>query len=137
MQAEESFRRSKVRKAVTKREFKSSREVTKGPEVACLAEAGQKARGRVWPMFLTCCGKRDGSPALEGNKVSKIQHGEGLWLGCALWGCDLKLERILLLWGEVTERRELVAVQGTGTQLVTALGSSVASAGYWWAADSR
>lgn len=83
MQAEESFRKSKVRKAVAKREFESSREVTKGPEVACLAEAGQKARGRVWPALLTCCGKRDGSPALEGNKVSEIQRGRPLVGVCA------------------------------------------------------
>lgn len=72
MQAEESFRKSKVRKAVTKREFESSGEVTQGPEVVHLAEARLKARSSIWPALLTCCGRRDGSPAVQGYKVSKI-----------------------------------------------------------------
>lgn len=137
-QAEESFRKSKVRKAVTKREFESSGEVTQGPEVACLAEARLKARGSVWHVLLTCCGRRDGSPALEGNKVSKIQHGEGPGFGCAVLGCDFKLERIPLCYGEKSGHKETGAggCAGHRAQLITALGSSVASAGDWWAAES-
>lgn len=134
-QAEESFRKSKVRKAVTKRESESSGEVTKGPEVSHLVETRLKARSSVWPVLLTGHGRRDGSPALDGNKVSKIQCGEGPGLGCAILGCDFKLERIPLCYGEKTDHEET----RTGgyaehwAQLVMVLGSNVASAGYWWA----
>lgn len=130
-EAEESFGKSKVRKAVTKRELESSGEVTQGPEVAHLAEARLKARGSIWPALLACCGRRDGSPALEGNKVSKIQHGEGPGLGCAVLRCDFKLERISLCFGEKSGHRGTGAdgCAGHWAQLVAALGSSVASAG--------
>ena len=89
-------------------------------------------------MLLTCHGRRDGSPALEVNKVSKIQHGEGLGLGCAILECDFKLERIPLCYGDKSGHRETGAggYAGHWAQLVMALGSSVASAGYWWAAES-
>jgi len=138
MQAKESFRKSKVRKVVAKREFESSEEVTQGPEVACLAEARLKARGSIWPMLLTCHGRRDGSAALEGNKVTKIQHGKGPGLGCAVLGCDFKLERIPLCCGEKSGHRGTRAGGYAGHQawLIMALGSSVASAGDWWAAET-
>lgn len=74
--------------------------MTQGPEVACLAEARLKARGSDWPVLLTCPGSRKVSPALGGDKVCKIQCGEGLGLGCAVLECDFKLERIPLFYGE-------------------------------------
>lgn len=65
-------------------------------------------------MLLTCHGRRDGSPALEGNKVSKIQHGEGPGLGGAVLRCDFKLERIPLSYGEKSGHRETEAGNGLG-----------------------
>lgn len=85
VQAEESFRKSEVRKAVTTREFESSGELTKRSEVAHLVEAGLKARGSVWPVLLTFRG-------------------------------SLSLRGSLCVMGrsQVTERQELVALQGAG-----------------------
>lgn len=97
-----------------------------------------ESQGSVWPVFLTCRGRRDGSPALERNKVSKIQHGQGLGLGCAILGCDFKHERIPPCYREKSGHRETGAggCAGHWAQLVMALGSSGVSAGIWWATES-
>lgn len=105
--------------------------MVQGPEpapVARSAEAGQKSRGSAWPGLLTCCGRRDGSLACEGSKVSETQHGEGPGSGCVVSGCDLVLTN--RCW--VTGTRACALRVGCGrhqAQLLTALDCTVAFAG--------
>lgn len=113
--------------------------MVQGPEaapVARSAEAGLKSRGSAWPGLLTCCGRRDGSRAFEGSKVSETQHGEGPGSGCVVSGCDLVLTN--RCW--VTGTRGCALCVGCGrhqAQLLTALDCTVAFAGCWLAAGSR
>lgn len=108
IQVEKSFRKSKVRKGVTGGGSESSGEVVQGAEVACSAEA--RLKGNDWPVLLTCSGSRDVSSALEGDKVCKIQCGEGIGLRCAVLDCDFKLDRILLCCREKSGNTETRAV---------------------------
>lgn len=99
MQAEKSFRKSKVRKGVTRRESESSGEVMQGPEVARSAEARLKARGSDWPVLLTCPGCWDASPALEREKVCKTSVGKGLGWDVQFWNVTSSLRGSLCVMG--------------------------------------